>query len=74
VDRLSRFQQRDAIAYLSEKTGAKGRTLTVPFKFAKGRTKGLTAQRRRIIAPLARALTGRFSPSRAPPEGSNIFP
>jgi len=70
---LSRFQQRDAIAYLSEKTGAKGRTLTVPFKFAKGRTKGLTAQRRRIIA---RALTERFSPSNSRvhrPRGRTFF-
>lgn len=58
ADRLSRFQQRDAVAYLSERTGAKGRTLTVLFKFVRGRTKVLTAQRRRIVAPLVRALTG----------------
>lgn len=46
ADRLSRFQQRNAVAYLSEKTGAKGRTLTVLFKFVRGRTKVLTVQRR----------------------------
>lgn len=60
---MSRFQQRDAVAYLNEKTGAKGRTLTVLFKFVRGRTEVLTVQRPRIVAALVRALTGRFSPS-----------
>jgi len=36
VDRLSGFQQYDAVAYLSEKTDARGRMLTVLFKLLRG--------------------------------------
>lgn len=43
ADRLSRFQQRDVVAFLSEETGVRARMLTVLFKLLRGRTKVLTA-------------------------------
>lgn len=65
ADRLSRFQQRDVVAFLSEETVVRGRMLTVLFKLLKGRTKVLTTPHKGgISSRFSRAaLTARFSPS-----------
>lgn len=54
ADRLSRFQQRDVVAYLNEETDVRRRMLTVLFKVLKGRTKVLTT-------PYKAGVSSRFS-------------
>lgn len=54
ADRLSRFQQRDVVAFLNEEMGVRGRMLTVLFKLLTGRTKVLTT-------PYKGGVSSRFS-------------